>query len=97
MEQITNDGFFGERHTTKYYLKQLAKLGCPEDLVQQAREITAMKPHTLRMGPKDGQQVVTEWDGSRLYSYDCGPWGFIRIQIEPECNGYVDFGYVYTE
>ena len=89
----TQDGFYNEGHTTEFYLKQLGKLGCPADLLELAEEITAGQNINSNLTYENGdpcQQLF--WNGSQLRIYEAGEWGFHRVHIEPECNGYVDFG-----
>jgi len=87
------DKFCGyANHSTSYYIKQLAKLGCPKELVDLATEITSGKPvDSSNRNESGSQSQIVKWDGCDLYYYAHDECGFERIQIIPECNGYVDF------
>lgn len=99
-DMMSQDGFFNDGHTTKFYLKQLAKLGCTEMLMELAQEITSGKPVDVTHGDMAAGDIETQqifWDGATLRIYESGEWGFHRVHIEPGANGYVDFGFGYTE
>ena len=90
------DGFFGEHHTMKYYMKRLEKIGEPEYIMQLAKDLISMKPIDSDSEDQDGSKIRTKWDGYTLYHFERWNDGFARLSIEPDI-GYIEFGFGHTE
>lgn len=94
--RVEHDGFFDPNQTKAYYQDKLKSIGAPEEIQQVVLDFSGRKPFEQNTESPEGDKLVTKWDGKNLYHYERGSWGFKRVQID-STNGYVDFGYGYTE
>jgi hypothetical protein len=94
------DKFYEEGHTFNFYLNRLKKLGCPDDMIELAKEYIkdSYNEHISQKNPLTGEHqsyIVRSTDTSFYYYVQEGKDFFQRIEINI-LIGYIDYGYIFN-
>lgn len=98
MTIISNDNFYNSGHTFNFYLNKLKKMGCPDDMIELAKEYIKDSYNEYipqQKNPLTGEYqsyIVRSTDTNFYYYTHEGKDSFQRIEIDI-LIGYVDYGY----
>ena len=98
MTIISKDKFYNPGHTFNFYLNRLKKLGCPDDMIESAKECIKNGYNEYIPWQKNSltgeyQSYIIKNTNTNFYYYTQeGKDFFQRIEIDI-LIGYVDYGY----